>query len=291
MIDHLKLPEDTPVRPLRAVRDMAGLSVQDASGLHVGSIWGALADQETGLIRYLDVSLSDRPRHVLVPIGHARVYAQDLGTGYDTERDTEVRLRAALLEELNDIPTFDPESTVDEALEREVLGAHGRLFHGERYYAHPAFDHRGLYAGEHPIARDADAAQPDDGLQPLRTLPGYRVARGETDVRGWKVVGANGDLGAVSDLVVDTANEQVRYLVIAHDSRRALLPIGFLHIDSRAERVLAPGVTPEDVARLPEYDGQPVDRVVEQQVRSALEEGFAGPRRYQLPDFNPRTTV
>jgi hypothetical protein len=280
MIDRLEVPAGSPARALRPVRDMAGLSVKDASGLHVGSIWGALADEETGLIRYLDMSLTDEPRHVLVPIGHARIY--------DYHEETEVKLRAALLEELQEIPPFNPEASVDDAIEREVLEAHGRLFHGERYYAHPSFDHRGLYAGAHPIAREAASAPgADTALRPLRELRGYRLARGEPDVRGWNVVGAVGALGTISDLIVDPAAEQVRYVVVEHDGERVLLPIGFLRLDVDAERVRAPGVLPADIEHLPRYQGGAVERATEEATRSALMQQFDGARRYQLPDFTP----
>ena len=276
MIDRIKPAEGGPAQPLRPVRDMSGLSVQDASGLHIGKLWGALAEQETGLIRYLDISLTDQPRHVLVPIGHARVY--------DYQQDTEVRLRAALLEELQDIPAFDPDSRVDEQLERDVLHAHGRLFHGERYYAHPAFDHRGLYAGEHPIAR-ADDADASDGLRQLRELRGYRVARGEADIRGWELHGEDEPLGTVGDLIVDPDTEQVRYIVLERAGPPVLLPIGFLRIEAEAERVLAPGLLAPALDHLPAYEGGEVDRADEEALREALADSFTGRRRYQLPDF------
>ncbi len=175
-------------RPLRPVRDLAGIHVRDASGVTIGSIWGSLADAHTGLIRYLDVALDDPPRHVLVPIGHARLRAMETTNGGVTRAGTlsdahELRLRAALLEELTAIPAYTPAGNVDEGYEHALLRAHGQLFHGERYYAHPAFDHRGFYAGPHPLAREPGEPA-DSGLQPLRRLRGYRLAREEPDVRG-----------------------------------------------------------------------------------------------------------
>lgn len=157
---------------LRSVRDLAGLPVEDAGGLPIGRLYGALAEAETGLLRYMDLSLDALDRHVLVPIGHARVHRQDGGT--------RVRLRAALLEELQQVPPFPAEAAgLADPFERALLEAYGRTFHGERYYAHPAFDHRGLYAGEHPVVPDTEDAAVSAEPVPLSQATGWRVAAGE----------------------------------------------------------------------------------------------------------------
>ena len=287
-------------RPLRPVRDLAGIVVRDASGVSIGSVWGALADARTGLIRYVDLSLPESNRHVLVPIGHARLKARDVAADEADETDGvvttsirtddvasayELRLRAALLEELTAIPPYTPSGEIDEEYENTLVRAHGELFHGERYYAHPAFDHRGLYAGAHPLARDHGISV-DSGLEPLRSLRGYRLAREEPDVRGWALVGAHGaELGTVRDLIVEVDAEQVRYLAIQQDTRRVLLPIGFLEIDTDNARVVAPTLRSDDMLALPTWTGGTVERPHEEEVRDALERVFAGPRRYELPDF------
>ncbi len=72
-------------------------------------------------------------------------------------------------------------------------------------------------AGATATAEDASA------VVPLSRLPGYKVADGDPDVRGWEVVAGDGRrIGKVEDLLVDTAAMQVRYLAVALD--RDLLP-------------------------------------------------------------------
>ncbi len=293
-------PTSRHARPLRPVRDLAGIRVRDASGVAVGAAWGALADARTGLIRYVDVSLAEAGRHVLVPIGHARLKPR---AGADAARDEdgavtdvrtddiaasyELRLRAALVEELAAIPPYTPARAIDDEYETALVHAHGELFHGERYYAHPSFDHRGFYAGAHPLTRGQGVGV-DSGLEPLRSLHGYRIAREEPDVRGWQLVGADGaELGVVRDLIVDVDAEQVRYLAVQQDTRRVLLPIGFLDIDTRRSQVRAPALDSGDLLQLPAWSGGTVERPQEEAVRDALEALFRGPRRYELPDFRP----
>ncbi len=292
-------PELPRARPLRPVRDLAGIIVRDASGVAVGSIWGALTDARTGLVRYVDVSLANGGRHVLVPIGHARLRVRDVSARDQQDDDVvpdirvddvtsayELRLRAALLEELSSIPPYLPASDLDDEHEHAIVRAHGQLFHGQRYYAHPAFDHRGLYAGAHPLSR-GEGRSLDSGLAPLRSLVGYRIAREEPDVRGWPLVSADGEtIAVVDDLIVDVDAEQVRYVAVRQGTRRVLLPIGFLEIDTDRSQVLAPALLADDLLHLPAWSGGTVERPVEEEVRDAFDEIYRGPRRYELPDFH-----
>lgn len=272
--------------PLSPVSDLRGTPVVDVEGAGVGSVFGALAEVASGLIRYIDVAIERAPKHVLVPVGHARVDREDDGA--------RVKLRAATIEDLDAVPTYDPsEGNVDEPFERSVLATLGRLFYGERYYAHPAYDHNGLYAGDHPIVRTgqagpAPAAEPVPGLVPLRQLGGYRIADGAPDVRGWNVVTGEGStVGTVVDLVVDTHAETIRYLVVSGSGEPgALVPIGYSRVDKRNQRVVLPVFTPDDlrVLRLHE-EGEPISRAVEDTIRKTIEELLSGERRFDRADF------
>ncbi|MBR9990203.1 MAG: hypothetical protein KFH98_10625 [Gemmatimonadetes bacterium] len=265
---------------LRSVGDLRGVRVEDASGLLVGTLWGALAEAETGLLRYVDLELDSMDRHILVPIGHARVLAEDPDGPC-------IQLRAALLEQLEQVPPFAAESAhIDDPYERALLEAYGRTFSGERYYAHPAYDHSGIYVGEHPVV--SGDSSPSSSLSRLSYLTGWRVASGETDIRGWPLVLAgDGARLEVGDLIVDTEAESVRYVVVPlpEDQGARLIPIGFLRVDATAKKVVAEGFTAEDVAGLPAYDGGGVTRVAEDALNAALRRTFAGARRYLLPDF------
>jgi sporulation protein YlmC with PRC-barrel domain len=273
--------------PLSQVSDLRGTPVVDVDGSVIGNVFGALAEVNSGLIRYIDVAIDSAPKHVLVPVGHARVDREEGGA--------RMKLRAATLTDLDAVPTYDPsEGTVDEPFERSVLSSLGRLFYGERYYAHPAYDHNGLYAGEHPIVRVGDVPRPAEtdsfatGLVPLGQLAGYRIADGAPDVRDWGVVAGDGTrVGRVADLVVDTEAETIRYLVVANDGApAALVPIGYTRVDRRHQRVELPVFTPEDLLALRVYqEGDVVSRAVENSVRDAVEQMLSGARRFDRADF------
>lgn len=271
---------------MRVVPDLRGLPVADAGGRPIGQVYGGLAEADTGLLRYLDISLESARRHILVPIGHTRINKQ--------QDRTDVRLRAAVLADLENIPTYRPEERpVDDGYEREILAAYGRAFYGDRYYAHPSFDHGGLYAGEHPIVQEpapVRAGEPDTRARLLRLseAKNYRLAKGEPDIVGWDVM-TDADLpsGEISDLIVDLEDRQVRYVVVeVADGEGAVpLPVGFLVLDERRRRVRAPGLRHDDLAVLPRLDSTGVTRRIEDVVQDVLRGRFIERRRYSLPDF------
>jgi hypothetical protein len=268
--------EDAAV--LRAVPDLCGVPVEDATGIRVGALHGALAEAETGLVRYVDLALEAQDRHVLVPIGHTRVRDR-------AAQEPHMRLRAALLEELEQIPPFPADvAHVTDPFERALLEAYGRTFHGERYYAHPAYDHDGLYAGEHTVVGPNDPVPVP--LARLADLPGWHVAEGEPDIRGWPLRPEEGDALTITDLIVDTAAGKVRYVVVSDAGGDArLLPVGYVRIDRRRQFVETRGLTAADVLALPPYDGGNVSRAGEDQLAAALRARLTGRRRYVLADY------
>jgi hypothetical protein len=267
--------------PLRQAPDLAGTPVDDAEGHPAGEVYGTLADADSGLIRYLDLALRESDRHVLVPIGHITLERDHHGR--------RIRLRAADREELAAIPPYEPHTQrIDGPYQRSLLAAHGRVFQGERYYAHPAFDHSGLFAGEHPIVRGAGLPEPLSPLVPLSTLPEVRVAEGEPDIREWPLIDANGSrAGAIRDLIVDPEAGKVRYAVVALEpaGRQVLVPVGYLRIEEEADVVRTPALALADLRELPTHGPRPIDRDYEERIREILEERLDGDRRFQRPDF------
>src|SRR5687768_3262590 len=61
-------PSDATRDPLTAQQDLHGLAVHDADDLLTGHVFGLLCESDTGLIRFLDVELDGKNRHVLVPV-------------------------------------------------------------------------------------------------------------------------------------------------------------------------------------------------------------------------------
>ena len=277
-------PGPEEVEPLQPVPDLAGTPVDDAQGRPTGVLHGSLAEADSGLIRYLDVALDEERRHVLVPMGHVRLEREHFGR-------PRLRLLGATREELNTVPTYHADQQeVDGRLGRELAQAHGRLFHGERYYAHPAFDHSGLYAGEHPIVQ---GPLPPPRGQPLHRrgdLPEYQLAGDEPDIRGWPLEAGGRSVGTIDDLVVDTEANKVRYAIVSLEGRdqTILLPVGYLRIREGERRIEAPALQEDDLIALPRYEGGPITRAVEEFVRDTLEERLDGDgRHFRRPDYEP----
>ena len=266
------------VDPLRPSADLDDLPVYDADGVPIGHTFGVLTEAETGLVRYFDVALEERRRHVLVPVGHARMETH-LGR-------MRLRLRAAAADDLDQIPAYEPHVLWSgDEFQNELLTAFGRLFQGERYYAHPAYDHTGLYAGKHPILREALAPAAPSGMRRLTKLPQYRIADGEPNITGWDVMGDHGSrIGIITDVIIDPDAEQVRYVVLKRetDDVEVAVPVGYADV---LDKQLALPFTSNDLDELPPAPEEELTRAEEAMLRVALDRALSGERRYVRPDF------
>jgi len=100
-------------------------------------------------------------------------------------------------------------------------------------------------------------------LMPLNRLDDFKVADGYQDVRGWSVVGQDGDkIGKVDDLLVDTNARQVRYLGVDLDrgllsgrshSGNVLIPIENVQLD-RKDKVHLTSIGRNEILSLPTYE-------------------------------------
>jgi hypothetical protein len=281
-------PEDPP--PLVPTQDLAGLRTTDVEDRPVGQLFGALSEEASGLIRYLDVELEGASKHILVPIGHARIDTQGV--------QPRVRLRAATYEDLLAVPDYEPETTaVDSPYQEQLLQAHGRLFYGAHYYAHPSFDHSALYAGPSPIIGprpDEDGSvldeEPAEPVLPLSRLRGFSMVSTDRDLRGRPVDDARGEeIGEVADLLVDPTAREARYAVIDLNdpARQAALPVGYLASSEDGERLMVRSLTHQDIRVLPPYDGL-LTRAEENRIHAAIEGRLTGERYFQRPDFRRR---
>lgn len=274
-------PNGGPAEPetLLAGPDLRGIEVDDVAGKPTGAVYGTLSDFESGLIRYVDVELHDDSVHVLVPIGHLRLRHELHGL--------RLHLRAATRDDLRTVPPL--EGQPDEAFERAVLSAHSLIFHGAGYYKHPAYDHSHIYAGENPVLLEEQAHLLADRAAVLAFLSGsgFRVADGEPDIRRWPVLLANGVGGVVDDLVIDTAQQKVRYIVFraGDNGVRRALPIGYVRLDLERRVLQVPAIALQDLPSFPALADDHLDPATEEKVFRHLVSLPDGPRRFLRPDF------
>ncbi len=118
-----------------------------------------------------------------------------------------------------------------------------------------------------------------DNLVTLKELKKFKVAEGDADVRGWRLVSSDGvKVGKVSELIVDRDAMKVRYLDVHLNrdlfdrdvDRHVLVPVGMARVKTDMERVALDGTTVSELLRLPPYAPGPITREYENSVRSSL---------------------
>ncbi|MBW3572569.1 MAG: DUF2382 domain-containing protein [Gemmatimonadetes bacterium] len=123
-----------------------------------------------------------------------------------------------------------------------------------------------------------------DRVVPLNQLPGYRVADGEPDIRGWDVMTGDGSrLGKVDDLLVDTQANKVRYVDVDvdGDNRHVTVPIGYARLEQNRHQVLVDRLGREQLRALPTYTHGGITPEYEEQVGRACDLNTAA----STPDF------
>lgn len=234
--------------------DVRGWEVRtERDGEKVGTVDDMLLD-ERDRPRYLDVDLGFLRKHVLVPLSEA--HADPSANTVWIERMDRDRLR--------EVPEYD----------------------GDPALLSPAYEERLL---EEYRLLSADGGSTAEGvpsppsLARLGDLTDYRVAKGVTDPRGWKLVGGDGQqLGEVVELLVDPAGMTTRYLdcSVKEDKlglepldRHVLVPAERARLDRKHKHVVVDGLFGRDVKDYPVYGGLPLDGAAEREIHQALERG------------------
>lgn len=120
--------------------DVRGWDVLASDGRRIGGVDNLLIDTAALKVRYLDVDVDgdlvreDRDRHVLIPVGYARLDRDDNRVVVDTLNSSDVSNLPAYT---NQPMTRDYETTVRQTWDRDYQSSAG----GERdFYAHEGYD-------------------------------------------------------------------------------------------------------------------------------------------------------
>jgi photosynthetic reaction center H subunit len=252
--------------------DVRGWDVLASGGEKVGEVTDLLVDVAKLKVRYLAVRVDADPaaRHVLLPVGLAKL---------------DETQRAVLLDSLSQpvilaLPKYEGGEVTRERETTLRATLQAAIPAGE-FYDHPHFDETRFY-GDYRSAERSLLQRRDSAVEEaprftrLKNLDDFQVAPGSPDIRGWKVVGAEGEkVGTVEDFLVDTTAQKVRYLELDIEAAgaaagRTLLPVGLAIVDREDKIVFVPEIGAATIGRLPPYRGEPVDRAYERALLDAI---------------------
>ena len=106
----------------------------------------------------------------------------------------------------------------------------------------------------------------------------FEIVKDEPDIRGWDVRYMTGQkLGSVEELIIDVQEKKVRYMIVDLNenelklvNRKILIPIGLAELDKKEDDVLIPNISLEQLSRLPEYEKDNLNPVIERRILSTL---------------------
>jgi len=106
----------------------------------------------------------------------------------------------------------------------------------------------------------------------------FEIVKGEPDIRGWDVRYRDGEkIGSVEELILDTKEKRVRYMVVDLDEnelrlehRKILVPIGMAELDQIEDDVLMPNISVDQICNLPVYERNNLTEDTERRISSTL---------------------
>jgi len=120
-------------------------------------------------------------------------------------------------------------------------------------------------------------------IVPMRSVTGWSINPRDPDPRGMSVVGCDGvAAGTVSDVWVDKAEPQIRYLEAdLTGGGKVLVPYGFIKYDARARKVTVSAITGAQFAHVPRTaHAEQVTRLEEDKITGY----YGGGTLYATPD-------
>lgn len=104
-------------------------------------------------------------------------------------------------------------------------------------------------------------------LVPLSQMDDVKVAKEYPDVRGWDIVGGDGEkLGKVKDLIIDVRQMKVRYLDVdlkknildTDEDYHILIPLGVAILNRDDHNVIVTAITKANLPDFPFYRREPI---------------------------------
>ena len=104
-------------------------------------------------------------------------------------------------------------------------------------------------------------------LYPLSELDDFQVAKEYPDIRGWEIVGGDGEkLGKVVDLIADVKQMKIRYIdvdvkkdILEDDEVfHILIPLGVAILNRDDHNVIVTGITRANLPNFPLYKREPI---------------------------------
>lgn len=130
-------------------------------------------------------------------------------------------------------------------------------------------------------------------LLPLSRCEEYQVAGDSYDVRGWDVIGADGEkFGRVHELLLDLNAMKVRYLDINinkdfldhEESLQMLVPIGTAILNADDKNVILADINSHEIYNYPLYKRDPI--YVMRDYERAVKEYYEGKGKYEHRKFH-----
>ena len=244
---------------LLEVSKLIGAKIAASDG-HIGSISDVLFDDATWTIRWVVVDAGNwlSGREVLLP-------PSVLGHPNGTDSVFPVRLTKATIKDSPDIDTHRP---VSRQFETSLYDYYGwSPYWGTGYYM-GGYGIMGMTAGMTPMGRDPEVERRAEDLDRMQRDANEPHLRSANAVTGYHLHATDGNIGHLSDILVEEADWTIHLLVVDTSNwwmgKKVLISPRSASNINWTERLIQLDVSREMIKASPDYDPtQPTDRAFE----------------------------
>ncbi len=120
-------------------------------------------------------------------------------------------------------------------------------------------------------------------IVPMASTDDWSIASGDSDIRGWRVMGCDGKVaGTLKDVWVDRSESMIRYIEVALEGgKTALCPMSAVRVDITDKTAKVASVTAAQFAKAPGVKKAGQITMLEEEKVMAF---YAGGRLYATPD-------
>ncbi len=257
---------------LRSMNDLEDYAIHASDG-NIGHLKDFTFDDNAWVIRYLVVDAGAwlSSRMVLIsPIG--------LGAPNWGEKTIPVSITK---EQVRNSPAYDVQKPVTKRNEVEYLGYYNYPY----YWGGPSLWGNDIYPGRFttgsggfnapPFVLRPPPPQPEDTEADPHTVHALRSGKG---LIGTRVVGSDGDIGLIKDLLIDEQSWAIRYLVVKTSGwsqfHQVLIAPKWIKTISWTDTVISIDMSRHDVKGAPHFDSSVT---IDRQFEAGLHEHYGQP--------------
>lgn len=233
----------------RNLKSLEGYSLKETDG-EIGSVLEFYFDDVTWTVRYLVVETGGWFSEKKVLISPSAITNPDW--------ENEIFPVNLTKEQIQNSPDIDTEQTVSRQQEEQLSS----YYAWDTYWGNPEEHGGGIFGMMPSELYESEVAPPDNTQIPQKKVDSH--LRSTEEVKNYKILATDGEIGKVVDFIIDDTNWKIEYLAVETgswlNSKKVILSTKLITDIKWEENVVVVNISTEKLKNCPDYDdSQPLN--------------------------------